>query len=166
MAPYNNPQKTRKKQSFQISGLIIPGLQHSKLPLSVAGGCLKWTSLWMREPNCSVAESGVSSGSPSDLGHSEEECEKTRVSHRHSLPHVQHGGGSSRWVSLCAPHQLLVNSRTRRGYRNCPGVLAHHLCTVALSLKLGTSLRRNLVGFQAVKVTLQVKIKTFLWLFN
>ncbi|PNF25806.1 hypothetical protein B7P43_G11745 [Cryptotermes secundus] len=40
-------------------------------------------------------ESGVSSGSPSDLGHSEEECEKTRVSHRHSLPHVQHGGGSN-----------------------------------------------------------------------
>lgn len=41
-------------------------------------------------------ESGVSSGSPSDLGHSEEECEKTRVSHRHSLPHLQHSGGSSR----------------------------------------------------------------------
>lgn len=41
-------------------------------------------------------ESGVSSGSPSDLGHSEEECEKTRVSHRHSLPHLQHSSGSNR----------------------------------------------------------------------
>ncbi|XP_021918560.1 espin isoform X3 [Zootermopsis nevadensis] len=41
-------------------------------------------------------ESGVSSGSPSDLGHSEEECEKTRVSHRHSLPHLQHSAGSNR----------------------------------------------------------------------
>jgi len=50
----------------------------------------------MQEPYCFVTESGVSSGSPSDLGHSEEECEKTRVSHRHSLPHLLHSGGSSR----------------------------------------------------------------------
>lgn len=50
----------------------------------------------MQEPRCFVAESGVSSGSPSDLGHSEEECEKTKVSHRHSLPHLQHSGGNSR----------------------------------------------------------------------
>ncbi|XP_075238269.1 espin protein forked [Lycorma delicatula] len=37
------------------------------------------------------AESGVSSASPSDLGHSEEEGEKTklRVHHRHSLPYHQ-----------------------------------------------------------------------------
>lgn len=32
-------------------------------------------------------ESGVSSASPSDLGHSEEENEKMKISHRHSLPH-------------------------------------------------------------------------------
>ena len=50
----------------------------------------------MQEPYCFVAESGVSIGSPSDLGHSEEECEKTRVSHRHSLPHLQHSSGSNR----------------------------------------------------------------------
>ncbi|XP_069684569.1 espin isoform X2 [Periplaneta americana] len=45
------------------------------------------------EPSMTAStESGVSSGSPSDLGHSEEECEKTRVSHRHSLPHLQPTG--------------------------------------------------------------------------
>jgi hypothetical protein len=49
----------------------------------------------IQESHCFVVESGVSSGSPSDLGHSEEECEKTRVSHRHSLPHLQHSGGSN-----------------------------------------------------------------------
>lgn len=32
-------------------------------------------------------ESGVSSASPSDIGHSEEENEKMKISHRHSLPH-------------------------------------------------------------------------------
>ncbi|PSN51771.1 hypothetical protein C0J52_05256 [Blattella germanica] len=49
------------------------------------------------EPSTTVStESGVSSGSPSDLGHSEEECEKTKVSHRHSLPHLQHSTNNSR----------------------------------------------------------------------
>jgi len=61
---------------------------------SLAFGTMDDTA--MQEPYCFVTESGVSSGSPSDLGHSEEECEKTRVSHRHSLPHLMHSGGSSR----------------------------------------------------------------------
>ncbi len=38
-----------------------------------------------------IAESGVSSGSPSDLGHSEDECERTHGPRhsQHSLPHPQ-----------------------------------------------------------------------------
>jgi hypothetical protein len=127
---FNNPWPAK----FQID------LSHA---LWVTGGCLslcvQWTSLW----NCSVAESGVSSGSPSDLGHSEEECEKTRVSHRHSLPHVQHGGGgssSSRWVSQWSVHELLMRCRTRR-----VKVWAGHVCTVALNLDVRTSLCKNSV---------------------
>lgn len=54
-------------------------------------------------------ESGVSSASPSDMGHSEEETEKmpTKAAHRHSLPHAGHPRQLKRVVSepggMCPP---------------------------------------------------------------
>lgn len=52
-----------------------------------SGGIIVKLSSQDRPSMTSTGESGVSSASPSDLGHSEEESEKMKISHRHSLPH-------------------------------------------------------------------------------